>query len=174
MDLQLKLQYLVYFVTNETDIQLKGQERKLVYTAKKTELQDYLSISSIIISTTSSNKNKQTSSQLNPNWTSRELHFKVWSGWSTSRCYQNEIVSIDIFRLVCLYCDNQRKFSGAIHWRWRWSYSEENSSWKTRLYLVLLPNRKYSTIFKESYLACFVRFKENGQVLDLKQRRSHT
>ena len=50
-----------------TDIQLKGKERKLVYTAKKTQLQDYLSISSIIISTTSSNKNKQTSSQLNPN-----------------------------------------------------------------------------------------------------------
>ena len=150
--LQLNLQYLVYFVTNETDIQLKGQERKLVYTSKKTELQGCLSISSIVISKTSSKANKQTSSQLNPNWTSWELHLKVCSGWSTSRCYQDEIVSIDFFRPVRLYCDNQRKFSGVIHWRWRWRYCEENSSWKTRLYLVLLPDRKYLTIFKEPYL----------------------
>ena len=33
--LQLNLQYLVYFVTNETDIQLKGQERKLVLLQRK-------------------------------------------------------------------------------------------------------------------------------------------
>ena len=31
----LTYKYLVYFVLKETDIHLKGQERKLVYTAKK-------------------------------------------------------------------------------------------------------------------------------------------
>ena len=47
--MQLAILYLVYFVLKETDIHLKGQERKLVYTAKKTKLQDYLSIGSILL-----------------------------------------------------------------------------------------------------------------------------
>ena len=47
--MQLTLLYLVYFVLKETDIHLKGQERKLVCTAKKTKLQDCLSIGSILL-----------------------------------------------------------------------------------------------------------------------------
>ena len=47
--MQLTILYLVYFLLKETDIHLKGQERKLVYTAKKTKLQDCLSIGSILL-----------------------------------------------------------------------------------------------------------------------------